>query len=227
MGQVLAAEENERKRLAEALHDEAMQNLFVARQDLDLRAGAGDVARARAGIDATIDQLREAIFELHPGVLEHAGLAAANETLAERHARHSGFEFALDLGSFEGRAHDRLIFTVCRELLTNVAEHAQATEVRVVLRTDLDRVVLEVHDDGCGFEASNLPDALERGHIGLASASERIDALGGSFEIDSAVGQGTVVRATIPLGGREPAESTPAESTASNLLVAPVPEVAT
>ena len=226
VGQVLTAEENERRRLAEVLHDEAMQNLFVARQDLHLGAGAGDVARARAGIDATIDQLREAIFELHPVVLENAGLAAAIEALAERHARHSGFAFSLDLDSFEGEEDDRLIFTVCRELLANVAAHARATEVNVVLRTNEDRVVLEVRDNGCGFQAANLPNALERGHIGLASTSERLDALGGSLEIDTAVGRGTVVRATIPLG-LEPAESPRGESTPSSLLVAPVPEAAT
>jgi two-component system NarL family sensor kinase len=227
VGQVLAAEESERRRLAEALHDDAMQNLLAARQDLDLTPGASDVARARGGIDTTIDQLREAIFELHPAVLEHAGLAAAIEAVAERHARRSGFDVVLELDSFEGSEHDRLIFTVCRELLGNVAAHAHASEVSVALHSRLDRVVLEVRDNGCGFETSDLPTALERGHIGLASASERIEALRGSFEIESGVAGGTVVRATIPLVGPESIAPSPAESMPGATFIPHVPEVAT
>jgi signal transduction histidine kinase len=227
VGQVLAAEESERRRLAEALHDEAMQNLLAARQDLDPTGGADEVARARGGIDATIDQLREAIFELHPAVLEHAGLAAAIEAVAERHARHSGFGVALELDSLERTEHDGLVFMVCRELLGNVAAHAQASEASVALRMGPDRLVLEVRDDGRGFAAGDLPSALERGHIGLASASERIDALGGSFEIDSGVGRGTVVRATIPLASRERVERSAAGSAQSSALIAPLAEAAT
>ena len=95
--------------------------------------------------------------------------------------------------------HDVLVFTVCRELLANAAAHSGASEVSVSVTTLPDAVRLEVADDGHGFEHLGLGTALEQGHIGLASASERIEALGGTFEIDSRLGAGTLVRATIPV----------------------------
>jgi signal transduction histidine kinase len=206
VGQILAAEEGERRRLAESLHDEAMQNLLAARQDLRSLVGAADVARARGALDATIDQLREAIFELHPAVLERVGLAAAVEAVAERHARRVGFQTHVNVEASASSDRDVLVFTVCRELLANAAEHSRASVVIVAVTALPDAVRLEVSDDGRGFEQLGLGTALEHGHIGLASASERIEALGGAFEIDSRLGAGTVVRATIPVSREAAAE---------------------
>jgi signal transduction histidine kinase len=208
VGQVLAAEESERRRLAEALHDEAMQNLLVARQDLGTMDATSDIERARRGIDATVDQLREAIFELHPAVLDHGGPVPAIEAIAERHARRSGFAVAIDSEGFARTQHDRLIFTVCRELLANVAAHAGAARVDIVLTSRPDAVVLEVHDDGCGLDRDLVDSALERGHIGLASTAERIDALRGSFNIQGRPGGGTSAQAIIPAGDSETAPAT-------------------
>jgi signal transduction histidine kinase len=224
VGELLAAEETERRRLAEALHDEAMQNLLVARQDLHSADGAGDIDRARRGIDATVDQLREAIFELHPAVLDHAGPVAAIEAIAERHARHSEFAVSIESDTFTRTEHDRLIFTVCRELLANVAAHAAATEVTIALRTSPGQVTLSVRDNGRGLDPNQLDSALERGHIGLTSTAERIDALGGTFTIDSHPGAGTVVEATIPVVQPAAGISPPHPATPGGALV---PEAAT
>jgi signal transduction histidine kinase len=199
VGQILAAEEGERRRLAESLHDEAMQNLLATRQDLDTLVGPGDIARARSALDATIDQLREAIFELHPAVLERVGLAAAIDAVADRHARRLGFETRVNVDPAAASDRDVLVFTVCRELLANAAAHSGASAVSVSVTALPDAVRLEVADNGRGFERLDLGTALEQGHIGLASASERIEALGGAFEIDSQLGTGTAARATIPV----------------------------
>jgi two-component system, NarL family, sensor kinase len=206
VGEVLVAEESERRRLAEALHDEAMQNLLTARQDLH-SADAADIGRARRGIDATVEQLREAIFELHPAVLDHAGPVAAIEAIAERHSRHSGVTVSIEADTFERTEHDRLVFTICRELLANVGSHAAASHVDLALRTQADVIELEVRDDGCGFDPSEVGSALEHGHIGLASTMERIEAVDGSFRIDSRPGAGTIVRVTLPIHHQDDARS--------------------
>jgi two-component system NarL family sensor kinase len=187
--------------------------LLVARQDLVGELRAANLHRARAALDAAIDQLRDAIFELHPAVLEHVGLAAAVEAVAERAARRGGFEVAVEIevsssgGPSEG---DVLLLMTSRELLANAAEHSGASRVTVRIFEPQGRVFLEVRDDGCGFERRRLRRALEEGHIGLASTAERIAAVGGTFEIESTPGSGTTIRASVPRHanptlGREPA----------------------
>jgi len=196
--QILSAEEGERRRLADTLHNDAMQNLLAARQDL-----AGDFLldpeRARAALDATIDQLRDAIFELHPAVFDHVGLAAAVEATADRAARRGEFEASVDVSvSAADPERDALLFTVVRELLANAAHHSSASRVNVRIREVLDSVIVEVSDDGCGFHPRRLHEALEMGHIGLASSAERIEAFGGTFDVDSHPDLGTLVRVSVP-----------------------------
>jgi len=196
--QILSAEEGERRRLADALHNDAMQNLLLARQDL-----AGDVItdpqRARAALDVTIEQLRNAIFDLHPAVFDHVGLAVAIEANAHRAAHRGGFEASVDVRvSAADPERDGLLFTVVRELLANAAQHSSASRVHVRIRELLDGVLVEVSDDGCGFEPQRLEEALELGHIGLASIAERIEALGGTFDVDSHPDLGTHVRVRLP-----------------------------
>jgi two-component system NarL family sensor kinase len=201
VGQILDAEEGERRRLAEALHDDAMQNLLAARQDLAEAPSGPSVQRTRRALDASIDQLRDAIFTLHPTVLEHAGLAAAVESVAQAHARRAGFDVVVEVEPAQSCERDPLTFTVCRELLGNAAEHSGAANVAVRVAQSSANVTIEVADDGRGFPARSLEAALQLGHIGLASISERIDALGGSFEVESEPGTGTRVVATLPVDG--------------------------
>lgn len=196
--QILSAEEGERRRLADALHNDAMQNLLLARQDL-----AGDLItdpqRARAALDVTIEQLRNAIFELHPAVFDHVGLAVAIEATANRAAQRGGFEAYVDVCVSAGDPErDGLLFTVVRELLANAAQHSSASRVHVRIRELLDDVLVEVSDDGCGFQLQRLQEALVMGHIGLASIAERVEALGGTFHVDSHADLGTHVRVRMP-----------------------------
>lgn len=204
VGQILDAEEGERRRLAEALHDDAMQNLLAARQDLVEAPTAPSVERARRALDASIDQMRDAIFTLHPTVLEHVGLAAALESVALAHARRGGFDTTVQVDPAASCEHDALTFTVCRELLGNAAEHAGAGTVSVRVTRSSAGITVEVADDGRGFSAQSLEAALQLGHIGLASISERIDALGGSFRVDSQPGSGTTVTAMLPIDDAQP-----------------------
>src|SRR3712207_6726154 len=90
VAQALDAEDLARRRLAEALHDEALQNLLAARHEIGVGAGA-DVDLVVRGLDETVTQLREAVFDLHPYLLEQAGLGVALRAVAERAARRGGF----------------------------------------------------------------------------------------------------------------------------------------
>jgi signal transduction histidine kinase len=200
VSQILVAEERERRRLAEALHDDAMQNLLAAGQDLSPALPTPNVERARLAVQATVDQLRDAIFALHPAVLERVGLAAAIEAVAERAARRGRVEVTTEISSqVEGEA-DVLLFSIARELIANVAAHSRAKRARVRIYELPAEVVIEVADDGCGFLPARIGEALKEGHIGLASTAERIEALGGTFTIDSEPDAGTTAVARIPRG---------------------------
>jgi two-component system NarL family sensor kinase len=198
----LAAGERERRALAEGLHDNAIQNLLSAR--LDLQEVSEELAhpglqRADAALAESIRNLREAVFELHPYVLEQAGLVAALRSVAQRAARRGGFAIRLELGSHRRNAHDALLLAAARELLANSAQHAAAENVVVRLADQNGSVMLVVQDDGRGFDIDDLQRRLAAGHIGLQSQRERIESLGGRMDVETGVDRGTTVRIRVPV----------------------------
>jgi two-component system NarL family sensor kinase len=194
------AEDRERRRLAAALHDEAVQNLLAAHQDI-VEAGrgrAGRLERARDLVERTVSQLREAIFDLSPHLLEHAGLRGAVCEMVERHAEVAGFAATVEVDEQACGIDDRLVFGVCRELVVNASKHARARNLDVAIGVRDGSVFVAVRDDGVGFDAARRQAALRQGHIGLASTRERVEALGGRFEVEAAPGRGTRVLASVP-----------------------------
>jgi signal transduction histidine kinase len=135
---------------------------------------------------------------MHPTVLQAGGLEAALYAVAEQYGRTGDFEPLVTVDPAATGPSDDLLLSVARELLENAARHATAATVRVDVRREGDRVVLEVADDGAGIPPGRAERAQEEGAIGLASSRERVEALGGSLEIDSAPGRGTRVLATTP-----------------------------
>jgi PAS domain S-box-containing protein len=203
VAQTLAAEDRARRAISEVLHDHALQDLLASRQDLvevleDPNGDPERVVRAREGIERAVRLLRDAVFNLHPVVLEHAGLAAAIRAVADHQGRRGGFECDIEVDRQATGVHDDLILSLARELLTNAAKHAQARHVRVRVRRMDKEITLEVADDGCGMEKRRRARALSEGHVGLASSAERVEAVCGSFELDSRPGYGTVVTAKLP-----------------------------
>jgi two-component system, NarL family, sensor kinase len=219
----LTAEQRERRRLAELLHDESVQTLSLARQELlDYRRTGDDEAfeRARAAIDEGLTQLRGEIFELHPYVLDHAGLHSALAAIGERSAQRIGAEFAVVVDPLAAGVHDELVVVLARELIENVAKHSGATRVVVSVAIDSEHVELQVRDDGRGFDvAARRATALRDGHIGLASSEERVRSTGGELVVSSQPGSGTSVRATLPLPGAAALE--PAANGATGSMEAP------
>jgi two-component system, NarL family, sensor kinase len=201
LADALEAEQRERRTLAEALHDEAIQNLLSARLALE-EAGESvthpALEQADAALSATVRQLRDAVFELHPYVLEEAGLEAALRTLAKQASGRAGFELRLDLSSPGRHRRDPLVFSAARELLTNVVRHADAKRVNVRLADADGALGLLVEDDGRGFRPEQLAERLAEGHVGLASQRVRVEAAGGTMQVDSTPGEGTRVEIHLP-----------------------------
>jgi two-component system, NarL family, sensor kinase len=201
MGEAVSAEERERQALAEALHDTAIQNLLSARHELQEAEDSISnpaLGRADAALEDTITRLREAVFELHPHVLEAAGLESALTTVAERSARSGSFQLLLDARTVGKSPHERLLLSAARELLTNVAKHADARTVRLRLLEEDGDVVITMEDDGRGFDEATLVDRVSEGHIGIASHRARLETVGGLLVVESSVGSGTYAEIRVP-----------------------------
>ena len=205
VAQAIEAEERERRRISEALHDESVQNLLAARLDI-AAAREGDpqaLDRVEEEIDRSLGQLRESVAELHPVALRESGLGSALKTLARKSERRGGFECTVRIEPGATEICDELLLSLVRELLANAVKHAQASSVCVTLDRQDENVVLEVSDDGRGMTPGRPRAALREGHIGLASSEERVKALTGRFEVESEPGRGTTVRASIPVSACE------------------------
>jgi two-component system NarL family sensor kinase len=200
VGDSLQAESRERRRLAEALHDVALQNLLTLRQDLEHAEGGGklDAAATRHTIEATIDELRTVVGGLHPQVLSHAGLEAALRVLAARHDARGQFTTEVSVDPSAVGRHDELLVMLAREALTNVAKHSGATEARVTVAREDDLIVLEVVDNGRGFAWDARRHAIAEGHIGLASSAARVGGFGGKLTVHQRPGGGAIVRFAVP-----------------------------
>lgn len=200
VAQVMEAEDRARRRIAQLIHDDALQSLLAANQDLiEAAPGRLGVTRAHEVVSATIEHLREAMLALHPVTLEHGGLEQALSAVARQAERQGDFTVrtSLDPGALE--RNDELVLAVARELLRNAARHSGASRVELSVRPGAEEheVTIEVRDDGRGFEPGRPREALAEGHIGLASVAQRVEASGGSFELRSEPGSGTLARATL------------------------------
>jgi two-component system, NarL family, sensor histidine kinase DevS len=203
----LAASEQERGRWARELHDDTLQALGGLQLLLSSALRSGDDERLqRAARDAVeqvaveIANLRSLIVELRPPALDEIGLVAAVESLAHRITSSEGLTVETNIAlALEGS--DRLspevestIYRVLQEALTNVAKHASATRIDVSLLMENSDVSIEIRDDGRGFD----PTRPVKG-FGLVGMRERVTLLSGELTIHSGDGDGTVIRALIPV----------------------------
>ncbi len=202
VSQVMEAEEYARRRIAQLIHDDSLQSLLAANQELiEAAPGRAQVMRAHEVVEGTIARLRDAMLALHPVTIEQGGFEIALGAVARAAGRQGGFEVELDLDQAALGAADELLLSVARELLTNAARHSGAGAVSVALRRageSAESVELVVRDDGCGLDPKRREEALGRGHLGLATVTQRLHAAGGGLEIDSSP-SGTSARAWVPL----------------------------
>jgi PAS domain S-box-containing protein len=214
--EISLAEEKERRRIASELHDGAIQNLALAKiklgefeKGLPPKLRGNTLDEIRELLDLSIHDARSLIFELSPPVLYELGLGAAIEWLGEQFQARHGISCRVAVSQGEAPVNieiEVILFQVLRELLVNVTKHANASRVSVELRRLDDRLSLQVHDDGDGFDAASVLTGSGSGGFGLFNIRERLQLLGATFEIES--GKGTSVTVTAPLAA-EPVEQRP------------------
>lgn len=195
-------EERERQQLSEALHDGALQYVLAARMDLeDVRDGDPEaVDRVEHALTRSAGLLRRTVSELHPAVLDQAGLVRAVDDLAEG-LRGRGYEVEVRHDGMPVRPAsdaDRVVFGAVRELVANVVKHAEARSVLIELHLAGDRLEAVVADDGVGFDEESAARQLASGHIGLASQRLRIEAAGGRLLASAVEPHGMRMAVSVP-----------------------------
>jgi signal transduction histidine kinase len=199
--------EQEIHRIAHTVHDEAGQLLFAAR--LTMSGVAHDVDSSVRGrlqevgtiLDQVENQLRRLSHELRPTILDDLGLVPALESLADSVSTRAGFSIRIHspLRDRYPQKIETAAYRVIQEALANVTKHAAARNVEIHLsRVDGDLHCL-IHDDGIGFDAPSVISCTMHGSLGLIGIRERLNAVGGTLQIDSAPGRGTKLQVKIPV----------------------------
>lgn len=207
---LVLAEESERRHLATTLHDSISSTLAMSKIKMGMLLNkieseelSGELKDIRTLIEMAIHSSRSLTFELSPPVLYDLGLEPALEWLLEEIQK--GHEVSCDLvsdGVPKPLAEDIriLLFQAIREVIINVIKHASAKHITVTVTEEEDEIYLTVEDDGCGFDyESTVPQATDHGGYGIFSLRERLHQLGGTFDIESSPGSGTIVIVTAPL----------------------------
>jgi signal transduction histidine kinase len=199
-------QEEERKRIAQELHDDLGQQLTVLKMDASLIRSKlapeqRDVLRIAERLEGvltrTVQSVRRISADLRPAMLDDLGLVPALEELVQHISQHSGLECRL-AASEDLRVVDRLatpLFRVAQESLNNAVKHAQASRITVSLFEEDSRLVMRIEDDGKGITQD---DRRKRKSYGLIGMRERVYALGGEFEVRSRERAGTIVEVRVP-----------------------------
>ena len=205
--EVIGAQEDERMRISRELHDETSQSLAALLLGLDTIGIA-----SKNGIDGIelhiqnlkritedmMDNIHRLIADLRPSLLDDLGLVPAIEWYGEQRLKQQGLDFKLEENICDERLPppvETVLFRIVQEGLTNVIRHARASLIKIRLLKSQDLVTLEICDDGIGFDPQKLETTEPAGRgLGLLGMRERTAILGGTFEVDTAIGKGTIVR---------------------------------
>jgi PAS domain S-box-containing protein len=197
---LLAVQEEERRRVAIELHDELGQILTAVK--INLESIPTQVGYAVESVERAMQTTRDLALDLRPAMLDDLGLAAALRWYADRFAKQTQIEMHLAIEEIAGLppALATAAFRVAQEALTNVARHASARNVWLEVRWTPPGLELAVRDDGVGFDVDGARDrAMQGASLGLLGMEERVALSGGTFDIRSAAGSGTEVRANLPM----------------------------
>ncbi len=206
---LITAYEDERRRIARGLHDEAGQSLTALILNLEMAERAAPpseqarLARLRSIAEDTLAELRRVIYGLRPTILDDLGLAAAIRWYVKDAIEPQGLQVAMNLTGLDTQrlpAHvETAVFRIVQETLTNVLKHANAHHVTIEVAHTDNQVQLRITDDGQGFEAASIPRSGEGHGLGLMGMRERAELLGGTWKVNSRPGVGTRVEAVIPV----------------------------
>ncbi|MCS6284263.1 MAG: sensor histidine kinase [Nitrospira sp.] len=208
-GQLLTAQEEDRRRISRDLHDDINQRLAML--SMDLRQAEKDKFSDSQSLRSTIrvvshqltaisDDVRQMAYRFHPSILDDLGLVKAIRRQIDDFAARTGSKISYVHRDPTTALPDELaisLYRIVQESLSNIARHAHASHVEIELICEDDLVSLSVHDDGTGFDQTQL--SKTGAHLGLLSMRERVRLAKGRFEIDSTPSQGTHIHVEIPL----------------------------
>jgi two-component system, NarL family, sensor kinase len=201
LAEALDADDRARRRLSQSLHDDALQVLLAAGQDLDagIRGDRAMLERSREELRLAVHRLQEVIRGLDPSAVEYGGLGGGIDAVVEEWARRGGYVADVRVDPAAAGDNDALLISIVRELASNAAKHADASEFKVEVAREGDELVLSVSDDGRGMGDERPATAVREGHIGLASCRERVEVAGGALELHSGYGAGTRIVIRLPV----------------------------
>ena len=207
-GNLLAAQEEERRRVSCELHDELGQRLALLEiqiEEMRRHAGAderlaGGLASLRTRVGEIADDVHRICYRLHPAILENLGLITAIRSICEEYSKCSGIKTRFSCCEVPSRlpaAVSLCIYRVVQESLRNAAKHSRASRAIVILRGIKQGLQIVIKDSGRGFV---MDQVRGKGGLGLISVTERVRLAGGNCTIRSAPDQGTRIQAWVPIG---------------------------
>lgn len=209
--QIIRAQEEERKRLAQALHDDTIQELLLIMHRLkDVSDGTHGQLPNNAKeslteiyllVEKTMIEIKKFAEDLRPDILDDMGLVSALRWLMDRLSSGEGIKAEMHVLGEERRIsseNELAIFRIAQEALSNVRKHASATKVILILKFEEKKVAITISDDGTGFETPAMSNHFTKQRkLGLVGISERVRLLDGKYNIKSTPGKGTVIRVEI------------------------------
>lgn len=208
---LLEMQEEERRQVAYDIHDGLGQLLTAASLHVEAFAGrrrpaqSADVeeelGKARRCLTDAVVEMRRMVSDLGPLLLDELGLVGAGERLLDEMAERAGWETEFEdrTDSFRlDRMAETAVMRILQEALANAAKHADAGRVDVHFAREDNTLTMEVRDWGRGFDSEGATEPMLGRHVGLVGMRERAVIIGGQFEIESAPGEGTVVRVAVP-----------------------------
>ncbi|MGO8699139.1 MAG: sensor histidine kinase [Limisphaerales bacterium] len=223
--QILSAQEEERRRISRELHDVIAQTLTGINVRLEALAKEAatstkgidrNIARTQRLVEKSVDIVHQFARELRPAVLDDLGLIPALHSFMKNFNKQTGIR--THLTAFTGveqldTARRTVLFRVAQEALTNVARHAQASRVDVAIKKLPGGICMNIKDDGKSFHVERVLHGKGSKRLGLLGMRERLEMVGGRFDVESSPGKGTTITAQIEAGhakaGRANLESTP------------------
>ncbi len=204
---IVNAQESERQRLSRQMHDGPAQALsnFILQTEIAMRLIEVDTAQAKGELSnlksaamSTFQKVRNFIFELRPMMLDDLGLVPTIKRYAENFKEQTGYDANLVVSGTERRLEpyiEVMIFRALQELLGNAARHSQASLIKIMIDLGDNLVKVSVDDNGKGFDTDTLSQSNS---LGLKLIRERVEMLGGNFELDSVPGKGTRITFSVP-----------------------------
>lgn len=209
---IIQAQENERLRISRQMHDgpaQSLTNLVLQAEicerymDMDQGRARNELSSLKSKVNGTLQATRQFIFDLRPMILDDLGLEPTLRRYLITFTEKSHIEVNLSVSGVKGRLPEAVevaVFRIIQEALANVAAHANASMVQVSIEFDEGELNIVVEDNGSGFDVEQKLAAGEGAKaLGIANMRQRVDMLGGHWSMESEVGRGTKVEATIPV----------------------------